>query len=93
MIGVGRAENNKAKNLVKNKNYLRDVGRQGCCHSSVDYSAPSMLTPQVRVPSTPSMLLSIYIDLCHVEKTKINKQRPGVANIFFSKMLVDIIVS
>ena len=26
------------------------------------------------------MLLSIYIDLCHVEKTEINKKRPGLAH-------------
>ena len=32
----------------------------GCHHSSVDSSAPSILPPQVRVPSTPSMLSSIY---------------------------------
>ena len=41
---------------------------------SVDLSAPSILTPRVRVPSTASMLLSIYIDWSHVEKTKINKK-------------------
>ena len=29
--------------------------------SSLDSSAPSILPPQVRVPSTPSMLYSIYI--------------------------------
>ena len=40
---------------------------------------PSILLPQVRVPSTPSMLLSIYFELCQVEKTKINKKRPGLA--------------
>ena len=33
----------------------------GCRHSSVDSSAPSILPPQVQVPSTPSMLFSIYI--------------------------------
>ena len=44
----------------------------------MDSSAPSILPPRVRVPSTPSMLLSIYIDLCHVEKTKINKKEAGI---------------
>ena len=29
----------------------------GCHHSSVDLSVPIILLPQVRVPSTPSMLL------------------------------------
>ena len=32
----------------------------GCRHSSVDSSAPSILPPQVRVPSTVSSLFSIY---------------------------------
>ena len=31
-----------------------------CRHSSVDSSAPSTLLPRVRLPSTPSMLFSIY---------------------------------
>ena len=48
--------------------------RRGGRHSSVDSSTPTILPPRVRVPSTPSMLLSIYVDLCHVEKTKINKK-------------------
>ena len=34
---------------------------KGCRHSSVDSSAPSILLPRVRVPSTPSTLFSIYI--------------------------------
>ena len=42
----------------------------GCRHSSVDSSAPSILLPRVQVLSTPSTLLSIYIDLCHVERRK-----------------------
>ena len=33
---------------------------KGCRHSSVDSSAPSNLPPWVWVPSTPSMLFSIY---------------------------------
>ena len=56
----------------------------GCCHSSVDSSAPSIMLPQVRVPSTPSMLFSIYIKFklynCNlnwnVKRTNINKKRP-----------------
>ena len=36
----------------------------GWRHSSVDLSAPSILPPRVRVTSTPSILLSIYIELC-----------------------------
>ena len=52
----------------------------GCSHSSVDLSAPSILPPWVWVPSTPSMLLSIFIDLGHVEKTNINKKEAGIGS-------------
>ena len=31
------------------------------------------------------MLLSIYIDLCHVEKTKINKKDAGIGPFFLKK--------
>ena len=50
----------------------------GCHHNSVDSSVPSILPPWVRVPNIPSTLLSIYIDLCHVEKTKINKKEASI---------------
>ena len=33
----------------------------GCRHSSVDSSAPSIMPPRVRLPSTPSMLLSFIV--------------------------------
>ena len=42
--------------------------------------------PRLEVPSSPSMLLSIYIDLCHLEKTKINKKRTELAH-FLKKWL------
>ena len=32
-------------------------------HSSVVSSAPTILRPRVRIPSTPSMLFSIYIEI------------------------------
>ena len=47
----------------------------GCRHSSVDLSAPSIQQPQIRVPSTPLMLLSFkvkvvwYLSL-HCEKNE-----------------------
>ena len=41
---------------------------------------PFILPPRVRVPSTPSTLVLIFIDLCHGEKTKINEKRPGLAH-------------
>ena len=54
-------------------------------NSSVDSSAPSILTPQVWVTSTPSTLFINYIDLCLVKKTKINKSKPTLA--YFIKRL------
>ena len=59
---------------------------EGCRHSSVDLFAPSILLPQVLVPSTPSMLLSIYIDFSHVENTKMNKMRPEFGPFFKNKV-------
>ena len=50
-----------------------------CHHSSVDSSVPSILPPWVRLPSTPSMLLSfmvkfvLYLSLQCEKRTKINK--------------------
>ena len=37
---------------------LKNMPLFGCRHSSVDSSASTILLPRVRVPSTPSMLLS-----------------------------------
>ena len=48
----------------------------GCRHSSVDSSAHSIMPPQVRLPSTPSMLLSfivkfvLYLYLCCEKEQK-----------------------
>ena len=49
-------------------------------HSSVVSSAPTILRPQVRIPSTPSKLFSICIIEIVIE-TKINKKRPGLAHL------------
>ena len=57
------------------------VNFKGRRRSSVDLSAPSVLLPLVWVPSKPSTLFSIFIDLCHLEKTKINKKRPRLDNL------------
>ena len=61
----------------------------GCRHGSVDSSVPSILPPRVRVPSTPSMLLSIYIlqftiYILHLEKMKI-KREVGIGPFFLKK--------
>ena len=45
-------------------------------HSSVDSSSPSILQHQVRIPSTPSMLLSIYIWIISCGEDE-NKQKRG----------------
>ena len=57
----------------------------GCRHSSVDSSAPSILPPPGQVPNAPSTLLSIYVDLCHVETTKISQKRCRDWPIFNNK--------
>ena len=43
-------------------------------HSSVVSSAPTILRPRVRIPSTPSMLFSICIEIVTRKRTKINKR-------------------
>ena len=40
-----------------------------CCHSSVDLSTPSILLPRVRVPSTPSVFINLYL-ICVVWKRR-----------------------
>ena len=47
---------------------------EGCCHSSVDSSAPSILSPHVRVPSTSPTLLWIYILIVSFWKDKKTKR-------------------
>ena len=49
----------------------------------MDSSAPNILPPRVRVPSTPSMLLSFIVKFVlylSCEKNEINKKRPGLAH-------------
>ena len=60
----------------------------GCRCSSVDSSAPTILPPRVRVPSTPSTLFIVKIctmlSLCW-ERTKINKKEAGFGPFFLKK--------
>ena len=49
-----------------------------CNNSSVDSSAPSILPPRVRVPSTPSMLSSIYIWFMSCRKFKNKEKEAGI---------------
>ena len=57
-LHVGKKKSNEKNlcSLIKNRTF-----KYRCCYSSVDLSAPSIMPPQVRVPSTPSTLFSIYI--------------------------------
>ena len=50
----------------------------GCRHSSVDSSAPSILPPRFE-SQAHHLCFHQFKLICHVEKTKINKQRPGLA--------------
>ena len=58
--------------------------KRGCRHSSVNSSAPSILPPQVWLPSMPSLLFSFIVKFVHAmwEKNE-NKQkkRPGLAHL------------
>ena len=54
----------KAKMLLQQTFLLKkkySKGQLGCRYSSVDLSAPSILPPQVQVPSMSSMLLSFIV--------------------------------
>ena len=56
----------------------KQVFFMGCCHSSVDLSAPSILTVRVWVPSTPSTLLSICIWILSCGKDEIKQKEDGI---------------
>ena len=63
-------------------------------HSSVDSSAPSILPPQVWVPSTPSLLFSIYIvQIVHLsfeldcENDETKQKEAGIG--LFKKQIID----
>ena len=57
---------------------------KGCCHSSVDSSAPSILLPRFQLPSTPSMLASNYFWIVMCRKDE-NKQKEAWIGRFFKK--------
>ena len=68
---------NKPHLICKNYQLLKHSYRGGS-HSSVVLSAPTILRPQARIPSTPSMLFSICIEIITRKEQK-NKKRPGLA--------------
>ena len=62
---------------------------KGCCHSSVNLSATTILPPQARVPSTPSTLLSFIVKFVlylSCEKNEINKNSYFEQLQFLSKL-------
>ena len=74
---------NWVDNWVDIRGFLFKLTNLGCRHSSVNSSAPTILPPRVRVPSTPSMLLSFIVTFVlylSCEKNEINKKRPGLAH-------------
>ena len=57
-------------------------------------SAPTILPSRVRIPITPSMLLSIivkFVLICHVKRMEINKKEGGFGP-FFKKNIVDFLM-
>ena len=80
------------------------ISFQGCRHSSVDSSVPTMPPPRVWVPSTPSMFFSFIVFVLYLscEKNENNGFGPFFKNEFskdsinvgeFSLRLIDLILS
>ena len=67
--------------LIKNVDgnvCCKDYTSEGCRHSSVDLSTSSILPPRILVPSTPSMLLSIYIWFVSCRKDENKQKEAGI---------------
>ena len=56
---------------------------RGCRHSSVDSSAPTILPPWVRVPSTPSFIVFVLYFLC--EKNEKEQKEAGLGPFLKNK--------
>ena len=64
----------------------------GCHHNSVDLSAPTILLPRVRVPGTPSTLLSfttVFVLYLSCEKNE-NKQKEAAFDPFFKEKTISM---
>ena len=57
-------------------------------HYPVVSSVPTILRPWVQIPSTPSTLFSICIEIVTRKERKINKKRPGLAHFFLKKVML-----
>ena len=60
------------------------MSQPGCRHSSGDSSVPTILSPRVRVPNTPSTLSSIIVFVqylsCGIDENK--QERPVLARFY-----------
>ena len=73
--------------------YLKAFKRanMGCCYSSVDSSAPSILPRLVQLPSTPSKLFScivkfvLYLSMQCEQNNKNKQKEAGFGQYFFKK--------
>ena len=65
---------------------VANVGTLGL-NCSLDLSAPSILLPRFRVPSTPSTLLSIYIWIVSCGKDENKQREAGIDPFSFKKNL------
>ena len=54
----------------------------------MDSSAPSILLPQVQIPSTPTTLSSIYICIVWCRKDDNNPKRGPLKNVVFNSLLL-----
>ena len=61
----------------------------GCCHSTVDSSAPSICHPGFESQAHHLCFLQFILELCHVEKTKINKEEDRI-NPFKKQNIFDL---
>ena len=61
--------------------------KSGSRHSSVDLSAPTILLPRVRIPSTPTTLFSFIVFVLYLSfENNENKQKEaGFGPFFFKK--------
>ena len=57
-----------------------ELRQSGCYHSSVDSSPPTILLPRVRVPSTPSTLLSFIVLVLFLSCDKNENKQKGLAH-------------
>ena len=83
---VERPQESRSLRLLPEVGGVINIG--GCCHSSVDSSAPTILPIRVQVPSTPSKLFPFIVNfLLYLSfKKNVNKQKAaGFCPVFLKK--------